>query len=262
MRVRAAALLLPLLVSAAPGAQEEKKPRALNVGGVEAAGAGTVAGVVKWKGEKPERKPMTNVLGHAFCKEACGGKAPLEEKWVFGKNGEEDTLRNVLVYVSKGLEGKTFEVPKEPVVLDQVACLYTPHVVGVMAGQTLEVRNSDATLHNVMCTPFNNKPFNDGMPVKGGKIEKVFKNPELRVQLRCFLHPWMLAYVHVLEHPFYAVTQEDGTFTIRGLPPGEYEVSVVHESTALKAEPATAAVKVAAGETRKVEFVYQMAQGK
>src|SRR5437773_12128822 len=92
----------------------------------EKSDAATVTGIVKFKGPKPERKANEGLLGQAFCKEACAGKAPLEEKWVFGKNGGDDTFANVLVYVSKGLEGKTFEPPKAPVVLDQVACAYTP----------------------------------------------------------------------------------------------------------------------------------------
>lgn len=242
--MRIAWIVLAVVLAALPSPAQEK------------AGAGAVAGIVKFKGPKPERKPNEALLGQAFCKEACAGKAPLEEKWVFGKNGDDDTFANVLVYVSKGLEGKTFEPPKEPVVLDQVGCVYTPHVVALMAGQTLEVRNSDATLHNVLCNPFKNKPFNEGMPVKGGKIEKVFAKPELKIDLRCVLHPWMVAWVHVLDHPYFAVTKEDGTFTIKGLPPGEYELSVKHESSRFAAEPATVTVKVGAGESKKVEFVY------
>ena len=97
-----ARLAIIALSAAGPGSAQEAKDRAV------------VAGVVKFKGPKPERKPNEGLLGQAFCKEACAGKAPLEEKWVFGKNGSDDTLANVLVYVSKGLEGKSFELPKEP----------------------------------------------------------------------------------------------------------------------------------------------------
>jgi hypothetical protein len=252
--IRVTPVLLAILLTPL-SAQEGGKRRPPNEGGLGQEG-GTVTGVVKFKGRKPVRKPNEVMLGQAYCKEACAGKAPLEEKWVFGRNGDDDTLANVLVYVSKGLGERTFEPPKEPILLDQVACTYAPHVVGLMAGQTLEIRNSDGTLHNVMCNPFKNAPFNEGMSVKGGKIEKVFKRPEFKVELRCVLHPWMLAYVHVMEHPFFAVTPEDGSFTLKGLPPGEYELSVKHEATRFAPEPATVTVRVAAGETKKVEFAY------
>ena len=250
------AMSLVLLATSAVRGDDAKKP-CLNVGGTDEPG-GTVTGIVKFTGPKPDVVPINGILGNAFCKEQCaGGKAPNEEKFVFGKNGSEDTLRNVLVYVSKGLEGKSFAAPKTPVVLDQVGCVYTPHVVGVMVGQTLEIRNSDATLHNVMTMPRKNKSFNEGMPVKGGKLEKVFSEPEMKVDLRCFMHPWMLAWVHVLPNPFYAVTQEDGTFTIKGLPPGEYEISVLHETSRLQPLANHVKVTVKAGESTSVDFTYK-----
>jgi len=250
-------VILTLTLAAALAQEGPKKAPPLNVGGIEAEGTGAIGGIVKFKGEPPAREPVKGFLGNAFCKAHGKGEAPLDERWVFGKNGEQPILQNVLVYVSKGLQGKKFEPPKEPAVLDQVGCVYTPHVVGVMVGQTLEIRNSDETLHNVMCTPRKNKPFNEGMAVKGGKIEKVFTEPEMKVDLRCVLHPWMVAYAHVMDHPYYAVTQADGTFTIQGLPPGEYELTVKHEASRFAAEPATAAVKVKAGETAKIEFAYE-----
>jgi plastocyanin len=249
------AWILAALAATAAGAQESK-PGPQCSGGVDQPG-GTVAGIVKFSGKLPKRPPIAEVAGNAFCKECHKETLPLSERWVFGKNGEQDTVANVLVHVSKGLEGRTFEPPKTPVVLDQVGCIYTPHVVGVMAGQTLEVRNSDGTLHNVMCTPRNNKGFNEGMSVKGGKLEKVFANPEFKLDLRCFMHPWMLAYAHVMSHPYYAVTGTDGAFAIRGLPPGEYEITVLHETSRMIAEPATLKVKVEAGQTTKADFSYR-----
>jgi len=222
------------------------------------ASAGSISGIVKFRGEKPERKPITEIAANSFCKEACAGKENLSERFVFGKHGADDTLMNVLVYVSKGLEGKKFDAPSEPVVLDQVNCSYVPHVVGIMVGQSLEIRNSDATLHNVMSQPRNNKGFNDGMPGTGTKLTKVFDKPELSVALRCFMHPWMLGYVHVLEHPFYAVSGKDGTFEIKGLPAGEYEISVLHEYSHFAAEKPTAMVKIGESESQNIDFVYHM----
>lgn len=238
--------------------QEEKLPPQ-HVGGVpDAKDGGEIKGVVLFKGEKPEARPISEINGNAFCKEHHKGQLPLKDTFVFGTNGDNDTVVNVLVYVSKGLEGKEFEPPKQPAVLDQVGCVYTPHVVAVMVGQTLEVRNSDATLHNVMASPRNNPAFNFGMPVQGQKSDLVFKQPEMKMNTKCFMHPWMSAYIHVLEHPFFAVTGEDGTFAIKGLPPGEYEVSVVHEASLLEPTPPAATVMVAAGESKDVEFIYQV----
>jgi plastocyanin len=224
------ALALALAGAAANEAPQRKPVPPQNVGGLaDAKDAGEVKGVVLFKGTKPEPRPISEVAGNAFCKEHHKDKPPVRDNFVFGKNGDNDTLANVLVYVSKGLEGKDFEPPKQPAVLDQVGCMYTPHVVGVMVGQTLEVRNSDATLHNVMSSPRNNPAFNFGMPVQGGTYNLVFKAPEMKMNTKCFMHPWMSGYVHVLEHPFFAVTGEDGTFEIQGVPAGTQNVIVWQE---------------------------------
>ena len=231
-----------------------------NVGGIaDAKNAGSISGVVLFKGDKPEIKPLNEIASNAFCREHHKDELPSSRTFMFGKNGERDTVQNVLVYVSKGLENQPFDPPKTPAVLDQVGCMYTPHVVAVMVGQTLEVRNSDATLHNVMASPRVNPAFNFGQASAGSKNELVFKGAELKINVKCFMHPWMSGYIHVLEHPFFAVTGEDGTFTIKGLPPGEYEISVLHEASLIQPTPATATVSVAAGETKKdVDFTYEV----
>jgi plastocyanin len=221
---------------------------------------GTISGVVKFKGEKPTPKPFAGIAASSFCNEhaAPNGVTPLSDRFVFGKHGGDDTLANVLVYVSKGLEGKNVETPKTPVVIDQVNCIYQPHVVAVMAGQPLEIRNSDATLHNVMTRPRSNPGFNEGMPTKNSKLMKTFNKPELGIDLKCFMHPWMVGYVHVLENPFYAITKPDGTFEIKGLPAGEYEVTVFHEFSRFSPEQEKMSVKVGESDTKQVTFVYSM----
>ena len=255
------AALTPAFTSGA--AADSKPPTTQSVGGIDAKDGAVVTGIVRFKGTAPAIKPIEEIAGNAFCKQCYpDGKLPLHDEIVLGKNGADDTVQGVLVYVSKGLEGKDFDPPKTPVLLDQVGCMYVPHVVAVMAGQPLEIRNSDATLHNVMAAPRENAPFNFGMPGKDDVVTKIFKAPEFKMNLHCFMHPWMSAYVHVLEHPFFAVTGADGTFTIQGLPPGEYELTVLHVGSLLEPTPATASVKVQAGETKKVDFDYRLTSEK
>jgi plastocyanin len=246
MRHAFSAVLLAAMILSPLAAQEGEKKRPTSVGGLDQAG-GTISGIVKFTGDRPPVKPIKDITGNAYCNEHCQGKAPLEEKWVV----------NVLVYVSKGLEGKKFSPPKEPVALDQVGCVYTPHVVGVMVGQMLQVRNSDSTLHNVIGNLKANKAFNEGMSVKGATIDKIFQNPEFKADFRCFMHPWMVAYVHVLDHPYFAITGPDGTFMLKGLPPGEYEIAALHESSRFEVAPERVSVKIGAGESKKLEFVFR-----
>ena len=263
--------LVPWWFNAAAHAQTAEKPEAAakeapkpdapppqNVGGLDPTpDAGTISGIIRFEGTPPPREPIREVGGNAYCHEQHQGGEPLQEAWVFGKNGDAVTVGNVLVHVSKGLQDRTFKPPERPVLLDQSGCVYRPHVVALMAGQPLEIRNSDATLHNVMANARKNVGFNEGMSTKGGVLRKVFPLPELKIEFKCFMHPWMNARVHVLAHPYFAVTRDDGAFTLRGLPPGEYEVAVVQESSLLQADPARIPVKVAAGETKKVDFTYR-----
>lgn len=205
--------------------------------------AATLSGKVNFKGTAPKRKPL-RMNADPVCMK-LNPKPALSEKVVVNKDG---TLKNVFVYVKSGLTQKSFPAPKGPVVIiDQQGCQYTPHVFGIRVGQTLEIRNSDPTLHNVHAMPKANPQFNVGMPVKGMKITKKFSKPEIGAKIKCDVHPWMRAYANVMDHPFFSVTGTDGSFEIKDLPPGKYVLSAWHEKygtkdmnvTVEKGKPAT-----------------------
>ena len=140
-------------------------------------------------------------------------------------------LANVFVYIKSGLTEKSFPVPADAPLLDQVGCEYTPYVIGVQVNQKIKIKNSDPTLHNVHGMPkagSSNKEFNFAQPVKDMVTEKSFPGPEVLVRFKCDVHQWMFAYVGVLEHPFFAVTGKDGTFKISGVPNGKYTIEAYH----------------------------------
>jgi hypothetical protein len=175
----------------------------------------------------------------------------------FYETAADGGLADVLVYVKSGLPEREWPMPTEKMLLDQVDCEYIPYVAGVRAGQTISIRNSDPTLHNVNATPKINKGFNFAQPVKGMVTEKVFDLPEVPpIRFRCDVHPWMFAYVGVFEHPFFAVTDEKGNFKISGLPDGKYTLVAYHRRTHTTTEGITQEVTVD-GDT-KVEFVVEL----
>ena len=124
-----------------------------------------------------------------------------------------------------------------------------------MVGQELEIRNSDATLHNVHALPTASKPFNNAMPMKGMTIKRKFTAPEVMVRVKCDVHPWMAAYIGVLPHPFFAVSGEDGAFTIANVPPGTYTIEAWHEKMGTQ----TASVTVADGAAATADFTFKPA---
>ncbi len=214
-----------------------------------AADTASITGTVQFEGTPPKRRKI-ETDADPVCASMHATKPLLTEDVIVNTNG---TLRNVFVYVKKGLEGKTFPVPKTPVIIDQKGCDYHPHVFGMMAHQLLLVRNSDDTLHNIHAMPNRNAEFNRGQPAGSVDLKETFSQPEVMVHFKCDVHPWMSAYVGVLDHPFYAVTGDDGTFSLQGLPPGEYVIEAWHEKYGTQ----DATVKVGAGETKTVSFTFK-----
>ncbi len=141
----------------------------------------------------------------------------------------DGTLRNVFVWIKDGLPPARWTPPAESAKLDQNGCVYSPHVLGIMQGQQLEVLNSDPVNHNVHAESHINPPWNESEPPRAEHTIKHFDSPEVLFAMTCSVHPWMRSYVGVSPHPFFAVTGEDGAFTLKGVPPGTYTVEAVHE---------------------------------
>lgn len=183
---------------------------------------------------------------------SCAAKHPdgqTAETMVVNDNG---TLRNVFVYVKSGLpDGMTFPTPTEAVEIDQDGCVYEPHVIAVQVGQTIRIKNSDGLLHNIKATPTANRPFNISQPTNM-TTDRTFSAPEVMVPLECNVHSWMKAFAGVTAHPYGAVSNDQGTFSLRRLPPGTYVVEAWQEGMA----PQTQTVTVTAGQTQEIVFTF------
>jgi len=216
---------------------------------VDTANAGTVTGKVTFAGTPPAPTPI-KLSSDPYCQKANPGLATETE--VVGKDG---AVENVFVYVKDGLGNQTFAAPSEPVTLDQKGCHYTPHVLGIQVGQPLQIVNSDDTLHNVHGLAKANKEFNQGQPIQGMKMTHTFSTKEVMIPFKCDVHGWMNAWIGVLDHPFYAVTTADGTFSLKGLPPGTYTIEAWHEKLGTQ----TQTITVGAKETKDVAFTFKAA---
>ncbi len=224
---------------------------------------GTVTGKISLNGDAPAAQPI-DMGQDANC--AKNNPDPKTET-VVAKDGK---LANVFVYIKEGTtaDGKkiadySFDTPAAEVVLDQKGCHYIPHVLGMQPNQKLKVTNSDPTGHNIHALPKaggGNEEWNESQPSGAGPINKTFKRSEILVPVKCNQHPWMKAYIGVVKHPFFAVSKEDGTFEIKGVPAGTYTVVAWHE----KGSEKTAQVTVPAKGNVTSDFTFDasaMAQG-
>ena len=210
------------------------------------ADAATLTGVIKLAAAAPAM-PTIQMSADPYCQSQHSTPAK-DEEVVVGPGGE---LANVFVYVKNPPAGN-FPPPSTPVTLDQKGCQYHPHVGGIMVGQPLEIKNSDTTLHNVHAMPNNNTQFNEGQPVPMSTTKKFDKAELVPFRIKCDVHGWMKAWMAVLPHPFFAVSQMNGTFTIPNLPPGTYTVVAWHE----KYGPKEQQVTVAAKESKALSFSF------
>lgn len=212
-----------------------------------AAGSATITGTVLFEGAPPAPAKVA-MDADPVCQMQHSGKGQMTEDVV----ATDGKLQHVFVYVKSGLHG-AFPSPATPAKLDQQGCWYAPRVVGVQTNQPLEIVNSDGTLHNVNAKPTINQPFNVAQPVQGMKTTKKFAKPEIGITVKCNVHPWMKAYIHVVDHPFFSVTDASGAFSLKGLPAGTYTLEAWQE----KLGTATQEVTVGAGETKSVQFTFK-----
>lgn len=218
---------------------------------LDPATVGTVSGTVHFVGKPPARVKI-DMSQDPACSLAPGEN--FSEQYVV----HDGNLANVYVYIKSGpaVAMTAPSTTNSPVVMDQVGCRYTPHVVALMRGGSVEFRNSDVTMHNIHTMPvvIGEKETDVSQGPKGAPQQVQFKDPEMMVPVRCNNHPWMNAFINVADTPFFAVTDGDGHFEIKGLPAGNYVIAVLHE----KLGEQTMSVTVSPHQTRTAEFSYAM----
>ena len=247
--------LLPLLLAAAckrreTASREENSAAAAADAPpqtpIDPATAGQIVGLALFEGEPPA---PVRVIMNPVCAQTNGQPAFREDVVVNGNK----TLRNVFVYVKQGLDNRHFDVPAQPAVLDQKGCRFQPHVLGLMAGQKLEVKNSDNLSHNVHAMARQNREWNESLPASATELVDRFAHPEIMIALRCNIHKWMNAYVGVVSNPFFAVTDDKGGFTLKGLPPGNYTVEAWQEKLGVQDLQVTVRPK----EVKMIQFKFK-----
>jgi plastocyanin len=236
------------LSSAAPHGDERIVPKRPERSGKVVAPPGTAAltGFVLYQGPRPKPKDI-NFGPEKVCASLHPDKPPIYETLVLNPN---NTLKWAVVGIRGSVPG-SFSPSEKPVVIDQVGCIFQPHVIGAMVGQGIEFHNSDPVTHNIRASATRNIAFNNNFAPKSISKTK-FDSPEVGIPLKCDIHFWMSSYIHVFPHPYFAVTGDDGSFTISGISPGNYTLLAWHET--LKTQ--TQLVTLSAGEVKEIDFTF------
>jgi plastocyanin len=201
------------------------------------ANPGAISGVISFSGQPPARVPIDMSMDPA-CSLTAGQN--LSEQFIVNSG----KLANVFVYIKSGIPATSAPSDARPVVLDQKGCRYAPHVIAVQQGGSVEFRNSDPTMHNIHTISIAGNPQVDVSEGPAGAPQtRQFTTPELMMPVRCNNHPWMQAFLNIAPNQFFAVTREDGSFSIPGLPPGTYTLAAVHEKLGERDMQVTVAAK-------------------
>jgi plastocyanin len=254
------ALSVLALGSACGGAANNNTTGGTNANATAEAGpysgpTGTVSGVISYNGTPPAPKKIDTTADPV-----CGQKNPnLMTDDAIIKDGK---VANTFIYIKEGnvengkkIADYSWTTPTTAVQLDQNGCHYAPHVLGIQVNQKLSITNSDATQHNIHPTPKLNPEWNQTQANGAPPIEKTFARPEVLIPVKCNQHPWMKAYIGVMRHPLYAVSKDDGTFEIKGVPAGSYTVVAWREGGA-NGEEKTMQVTVPANGNGKADFAF------
>jgi len=209
---------------------------------------GEVVGKISFEGAKPKPQHI-NMDQDPACEQKHRGPVIAED----GAVNNDGTLSDVFVYVKAGAEKYAFAPPADPIVLNQDGCTYKPHVLGLMAGQILKIVSSDDTTHNIHPMPQNNREWNMSQTPGAAPIEQKFMHPEIMIPVKCNQHPWMRAWIGVTSNPFFAVSGSDGTFALKGLPPGDYTIEAWTANFGTQQQKVT----VGAKESKTVDFQFK-----
>ena len=224
-------------------------PKPAEIFHVDPATAGVIKGKVTFTGKAPAPILLT-MDSDPVCQKVHEGHPVYDQAILTGKGG---ALANSFVYIQTGMEGRRFEMPQGSVLLDQTGCTFQPRVLGIRAGQFLDVKNSDNVSHNVHPKPKNNYDWNQQQSPGAPDLEHKFPRADIMIPVKCTVHSWMHAFIGVVDHPYFAVTGTDGAFELKNVPPGDYTLAVWQEKLGEQKQE----VHLAPSGTAEVHFTYQ-----
>ncbi len=247
--MRIAALLLLTLVVSSTGCKSkspaDEPPAPLQqTTQVDQASAANISGVVQFTGAVPKPQQIDK------SQDPACGQSPAYDESLVVNNGK---LANVFVYVKDGPRIQGFGTGGHAPVIEQRGCQYHPHVLGILTGETVQIVNADDTTHNIHPMPTQSRQWNESQLPKAEPIVKKFDKPEIMIPIKCNQHPWMKMYLNVVDTPWFAVTDENGKFELKGLPPGEYTLAAVHE----KMGEQTLKLSVGLKESKTADFTFK-----
>jgi hypothetical protein len=223
----------------------------LGLAAAQLAAAGEITGLITLKGTPPKELDIAPLKDDPTCGK-LHTNLPTTRFFVVGPKGQ---LADVVVSI-QGISAQSTGASAPPVVLDQKGCLYVPQILAVQTDQKILVKNLDPVIHNVHDTPLveGNPEKNLAQLPNGPDLTFSFPKPEEFVRFKCDIHAWMFAWISVFDHPYFAVSVNDGTFRIANVPPGKYTLKAIHR----KAGTLTKAIEVKEGQPATADFTFEI----